>query len=77
MNMRQGHGYGAEYGNKTVDRILGKKVEGGQEKENGHHKKSGADKIVNGQKFRQSIIKVQQIRIEQDLKIALTIIQDR
>ena len=50
MNMRQGHGYGAEYGNKTVDRILGKKVEGGQEKENGHHKKSGADKIVNGQK---------------------------
>ena len=32
MNMRQGHGYGAEYGNKTVDRILGKKVEGGQEK---------------------------------------------
>ena len=50
MNMRQGHGYGAEYGNKTIDRILGKKVEGGQEKENGHHKKSGADKIVNGQK---------------------------
>lgn len=25
-------------------------MEGGQEKENGHHKKSGADKIVNGQK---------------------------
>ena len=50
MNMRQGHGYGAEYGNKTVDRILGKKVEGVQEKENGHHKLNGADKIVNGQK---------------------------
>ena len=50
MNMRQGHGYGAEYGNKTVDRILGKKVVGLQERENGHHKKSGADKIVNGQK---------------------------
>lgn len=50
MDMRQGHGYGAEYGNKTVDRILGKKVVGLQERENGHHKKSGADKIVNGQK---------------------------
>ena len=50
MNMRQGHGYGAEYGNKTVDRVLGKKVEGVQEKENGHHKLNGADKIVNGQK---------------------------
>lgn len=51
MNMRQGHGYGAEYGNKTIDRILGKKVVGGQEKENGHHMKDGADKIVNGQKI--------------------------
>lgn len=50
MNMRQGHGYGAEYGNKTVERILGKKVEGIQERENGHHKKNGADKIVNGQR---------------------------
>lgn len=50
MNMRQGHGYGAEYGNKTVDRVLGKRVEGVQEKENGHHKLNGADKIVNGQK---------------------------
>lgn len=50
MNMRQGHGYGAEYGNKTFDRVFGKSVEGMQEKENGHHKLNGADKIVNGQK---------------------------
>lgn len=51
MNMRQGHGYGAEYANKTVDRILGKKVVGTQEKVNGHHMKDGADRIVNGQKI--------------------------
>lgn len=51
MNMPQGHGYGAEYGNKTVDRILGKKVVGTQEKINGHHAKDGADRIVNGQKI--------------------------
>ena len=50
MNMRQGHGYGAEYGNKTVDKLLGRKVDGIQEKVNGHHKKDGADKEVNGQK---------------------------
>lgn len=50
MNMRQGHGYGAEYGNKTVDKLLGRKVDGIQEKENGHHKKDGADKVVNGQR---------------------------
>lgn len=51
MNMSQGHGYGAEYGNKTVDRILGKDVTGTQEKINGHHAKDGADRIVNGQKI--------------------------
>lgn len=50
MNMRQGHGYGAEYGNKTIDRLTGKKVVGTQEKVNGHHMMNGADKIVNGEK---------------------------
>ena len=50
MNMRQGHGYGAEYGNKTIDRLTGKINAGTQEKVNGHHMMNGADKIVNGEK---------------------------
>lgn len=49
MDGRQGHGYAAEYGNNTVDRFLGRKVENAaQQLENGHQIKAGADRIVKG-----------------------------
>lgn len=51
MNGRQGAGYAAEYGNITIDRLLGKNVV--NEAQNldpitGRQVKDGADRIVNG-----------------------------
>ncbi|WP_313127498.1 hypothetical protein [Proteiniclasticum ruminis] len=49
MNGRQGHGYGAEYGNNTMDKLRGKSVQNaGQKLVNGRQVKNGADRIVNG-----------------------------
>lgn len=52
MNGSQGHGYAAEYGNITVDRLLGKDVV--NEAQNldtatGRQRVDGADKILNGE----------------------------
>ena len=43
MNQRQGHGTAAEYGNTTIDRILGRKVE----HIGGNNAKDGADRIIH------------------------------
>lgn len=45
MDGRQGHGYAAEYGNNTVDRLLGKDVINAGV----GNAKDGADRIVNGE----------------------------
>ena len=46
-----GHGYGAEYGNNTFDRLMGKEVVNAAQQldEHGRQVKWGADRIVNGQ----------------------------
>ena len=51
MDGQRGHGYGAEYGNNTFDRLMGKKVVNAAQQldEHGRQVKWGADRIVNGQ----------------------------
>lgn len=52
MNGRQGHGYAAEYGNNTIDKLKLKSVQNaGAQLENGRQIKNGADRIVNGVKI--------------------------
>ena len=49
INGIQGHGYAAEYANNTIDKLLGKKpINEAANLENGHQRKNGADRIVNG-----------------------------
>ena len=50
MNGKHGAGYAAEYGNNTVDRLLGKKVENVAQQldENNRQAKFGADRNVKG-----------------------------
>ncbi len=49
MNGSRGHGYAAEYGNNTVDRLMGRQVENAAQQldEHGRQVKHGADRIVN------------------------------
>ena len=53
MNGKQGHGYAAEYGNNTIDRLLGKNVKNLAQDldEHGRQVKSGADRMVDGQEI--------------------------
>lgn len=50
MNGARGHGYAAEYGNNTIDRLRGREVENAAQNldEHGRQLKNGADRIVNG-----------------------------
>lgn len=50
LNGNQKGGYAAEYGNNTIDRVLGKKVESTAQvlDENGRQVKAGADRTVDG-----------------------------
>ena len=49
LNASQGGGYGAEYGNNTIDRLMGKDVVNAAQQldESGKQIKNGADRIVN------------------------------
>lgn len=51
MDGDRGNGYGAEYGNNTFDRLMGKEVVNAAQQldEHGRQVKWGADRIVNGQ----------------------------
>lgn len=53
MNGSRGHGYGAEYGNNTIDKLKGNDVVNAAQNldENGRQVKHGADRIVNGQEI--------------------------
>lgn len=75
LNARQGHGYGAEYANTVVDRLLGKKVFNAAQNldEHGRQVKDGADRMVDGvaiqtkycdkpQTFLQSILNGDELR---------------
>lgn len=49
MNGSRGHGYAAEYGNNTIDRMRGRQVESAAQNldEHGRQVKNGADRLVN------------------------------
>ncbi len=49
MNGSRGHGYAAEYGNNTADRVLGRNVESAAQQLDSHGRqvKHGADRLVN------------------------------
>ena len=52
MNGAKGGGYGAEYGNNAIDRLLRRRVENAAQELDpvtGRQKKHGADRIVNGE----------------------------
>lgn len=68
MNTPQAHGYAAEYASKTMDRVMGKKVVGVQEKENGHQALNGADKIVNGERVQIKFCKTSKATYENAFK---------
>lgn len=53
MNGSRGHGYAAEYGNTTVDRVMGREVENAAQMldEHGRQVKHGADRILAGKEI--------------------------
>lgn len=53
-NGNTGHGFAAEDVNASFDQLKGKKVE----KVGTNNKKNGADRIVNGNRFNQNIVRL-------------------